>query len=188
LRRHAPLTGLVEAVAVLVSPGRMLLGRARPVLATLSEEAPGRLRALLREAGVDLERPSAADVERTWQVMRRFAGEPAEDTDPPEGDRHGVLAQYGICDWGDGEHLELEMTRQFIFTDDDGEYSHIAQLHCMFEFEPSGELRALGEDDLWSFGPAAGRLLRQGAGDARRQRGSQRRARTLALVVEYGDV
>ncbi len=41
------------------------------------DEAIGRLRQMLEAAGVSEQQPSIADVELTWQVMRRFAAEPA---------------------------------------------------------------------------------------------------------------
>ncbi len=118
----------------------------------LSDDALERLRDLLREAGVNVEDPSAADVQRAWGVMAVFVAEPVEDAEPRDRDGDGILAQYGVFDWGDGEQFELDMTRQFSFVDEDGEYSHMAQLQCTFCFEPTAELRALGSDDLWSFG------------------------------------
>jgi hypothetical protein len=63
----------------------------------------------------------------------------------------GMLAQYGTYDWGDGEHFEHDMTRQFSFSDDDGEYDGMAQLHCSFRYEPIAELRAIEARNLWSF-------------------------------------
>jgi hypothetical protein len=65
----------------------------------LSEEAEDRARALLAQAGVSPSAPTADDVERTWEVVRTFAGERCEDADPAEEDGDGVLAQYGIYDW-----------------------------------------------------------------------------------------
>ena len=116
-----------------------------------SDDALDRLRELLTQAGVDLERPSAADVQLTWGVIRAFADEPVEDADPPEQDGDGILAQYGTYDFGDGEHFDLDMTRQFSFSDDEGEYDHMSQLTCAFRFEPTPELRAVGEANLWGF-------------------------------------
>jgi hypothetical protein len=116
-----------------------------------SDEAIGRLRQMLADAGVDRQHPSTADVQLTWQVMRRFASEPVEDAEPPEEDGDGILAQYGVYDWGDGEHVELDMTRQFAFSDEDGEYSHMSQLHCTFLFDSTDELRAILARNLWSF-------------------------------------
>lgn len=121
-----------------------------------SDDSADRLRDLLVEAGVDLEHPTAADVERTWAVWRRFAEEPVEDV--PTGvedfdeENDAVLAQHGVYDWGGGEFFELDLTRQLAFFDEDGEHDHYAQLRCTFRFAPTDELRALGEHNLWSFG------------------------------------
>jgi hypothetical protein len=106
--------------------------------AVRSEEAEHRLRELLARAGVDIDAPTAEDVDRTWEVVRTFAAEPCEDADPVDEDGDGILAQYGVYDWGQGEHFELDMTRQFSFSDDDGEYDHMAQLQCTFRFGPTG--------------------------------------------------
>lgn len=153
-----------------------------------SDDAEARLRALLREAGVRPRRPKAEDVERTWQVMRRFAAEPIEDAQPREEDGDGILAQYGVYDWGDGEHFELDMTRQFIFADESGDYDHMAQLHCSFHFKPSDELRALGEANLWSFGMALGDFFDEALAMPGFAGVRASGARPKRLVVEYGDV
>jgi hypothetical protein len=116
-----------------------------------SDESVDRLKALIAEAGVNPSNPAAADVERVWDVMRRFAAEPVDDIAPLEEESDGILAQYGTYDWGEGEHFEIEFVRQYAFNDGDGEYDHMSQLHCQFQFEPVDELRALGSDDLWSF-------------------------------------
>jgi hypothetical protein len=116
-----------------------------------SDEAPDRLRQLLRDAGVDLDRPTSGDVERAWEVMRQFAEEPVADARAPEDEGDGILAQYFIFAWEGPPHVELDMTRQFSFADDDGEYSHMTQLQCTFQFAVTDELRTLGEDNLWSF-------------------------------------
>jgi hypothetical protein len=118
----------------------------------LSDQAEDRLRLLLREAGVAIERPTGADLRRTWQVMHQFAAESVEDTAPAEEDGDGILAQYGTYDFGEGEHFEVDMTRQFTFYDEDGEYDHTSQLACTFRFPPSDDLRRIGAGDLWSFG------------------------------------
>jgi len=116
-----------------------------------SEQAEDRLRELLTQAGVNLSAPTAEDVERSWDVIERFALEGAEDVPSEPGDYDdGILAQHGVYDWGEGESFEVDMTRQFSFYKD-GEYDHMAQLQCTFHFEPTDELRAAGEKNLWSF-------------------------------------
>src|SRR4051812_33657992 len=98
------------------------------------DEAEQRLRELLDVAGVGGARDSdydhikpatKADVSRSWRVFQQFAAEPVTGIDPePDGD--GILAEYLIVDWfqGQGEHFQQSLTRQFSFIDDDGEYSH----------------------------------------------------------------
>jgi len=49
-----------------------------------------------------------------------------------------LLFQWGIYDWGDGKHFEINMTRQFIESaaeDDDA----ISQLQLVFRFAPDKE-------------------------------------------------
>jgi hypothetical protein len=51
------------------------------------------------------------------------AAEPVTGIDPdPDGD--GILAEYLIVDWfqGQGEHFQQTFTRQFTFVDEDGHY------------------------------------------------------------------
>jgi hypothetical protein len=88
-----------------------------------SDEALDRLRELLGEAGVEPDRPTSGDVPRTWEIMRRFAEEPVVDARPREDEGDGILAQYGVYAWSGRALFELDMTRQFTVTDDDGDYS-----------------------------------------------------------------
>jgi hypothetical protein len=149
-----------------------------------SDEAEGRLRERLVAAGVDADAPSRADLARTWDVWRRFAAEPVEDADPREEDGDGVLAQYGVYDWGEGERYELDLTRQFSFSDEDGEYSHMAQLSCTFRFAPTPELQALTAASLWSFGMAVDDFFAQ----ALAMPGFRVDADPVALEIAYSDV
>ena len=81
--------------------------------------------------------------------MRQFAAEPVEDCAPAEQDRRrdpravrNVTTRSSVF----REQFELDMTRQFSFVDGDGEYDHMAQLNCTFDFEPVDELRAAAVD------------------------------------------
>ncbi len=114
----------------------------------LSDQALDRLLSMLKAAGVDVDAPTASDVQATWEVMARFAAEPVEDCEPPEQDGDGILAQYGT--YG-GDTFQLDMTRQFSFVDADGDYDHMAQLNCTFYFQPTPALTAAGADSEWSF-------------------------------------
>lgn len=120
----------------------------------LSDEACDRLLAMLQEADVDVERPRASDVDRAWEVMRRFALEPAADVpaEAPGDYDDGLFAQYGVFDWtftGEHEFFELDMTRQFAVPAPGQPL--LRQVHCTFRFAPTPELRAFGDADLDSF-------------------------------------
>ena len=118
-----------------------------------SDEAADRLREMIAEVGVDLDRPTLGDVDRAWEVFRRFALERADDVASEAGDyADGILAQYGIYDWSETqqrEFFELDMTRQFAVPAPG--QPDLRQVYCTFRFEPTDELRALSEDSLWSF-------------------------------------
>jgi hypothetical protein len=102
----------------------------------------------------------------------------------PEGD--GILAEYLVVDWyqGQGEHFQQSLTRQFAFLVEDGEYSHMAQLHCEFLYAPTREAHAVGEMVLWSFG----RLLDEFFAEALASPGFQFVADPVGIKVWYSDV
>src|SRR5262249_6468851 len=130
----------------------------------------------------------AADVERTWSVMRAFANETVEDADPPEEMGDGILAQYGVYDWGEGEHFELDMTRQVSFSDDEGEYDHMAQLQCCFRYEPTPGLRAIKPANLWSFDMSLDEFFEQALAMSGYVYVRDLQLVPLRLVLDYGDV
>ena len=80
-----------------------------------------RLRKLLTEAGVDLDRPRAADVEATWDVWRRFAAKPG---------KNALRARWGF-DGGRLFRVGLEL----------------GQLRCTFAFEPAQGLRPVEDGE-----------------------------------------
>ena len=49
------------------------------------------------------------------------------------------------------DEWELDVIRQFSFVDENGEYEHVAQLNCTFDFEHVEELKAAGSGSEWSF-------------------------------------
>jgi hypothetical protein len=116
-----------------------------------SDQAAGRLRELPLEVGIDVERPCSEDVDRAWEVMRRFALEPADDVPAePGGYDDGLFAQYGVYDWtGEQECFELDMTRQFAVPARG--QPGLRQVRCTFRFTPTEELRALGDAELDPF-------------------------------------
>jgi hypothetical protein len=67
-----------------------------------------------------------------------------------EGDM--LLYQWGTHDWGQGEHFELNITRQFI-AGPDGEDDDIKQLSLTFRFVPSVALRQVGLGNRWCHDP-----------------------------------
>ena len=135
------------------------------------DEVEGRFRSLLAEAGVDPEHPCAADIERAWSAVREFGAETVEHATPPGGD--GVLVQYGTYNWGDGEHFELDFTRQFTLSS-----GSMTQLSCTFHFEASDELRTLGAGDERALDdvPRGVRAV------------AEHGAEPVRLVVDYSDV
>jgi hypothetical protein len=157
-------------------------------------DAEARLRALLVQAGVTGARDSdydniraanRADVASAWTAFQQFAAESVTGIDPdPEGD--GILAEYLIVDWfqGQGERFEQGFTRQFAFVDEDGEYSHTAQLHCEFLYAPTPEARAVGEWGAWSFG----RPLDAFFAEALATPGFRLEADPVGIRVWYSDV
>lgn len=116
-----------------------------------SDEALDRFRALLADAGINPDRPTTEDVRRTWEVMRRFFAEDVDDAAPRDQNGDGLLAQYGIYAFGGPPLYQLDMSRQFSFDDENGEYDHMSQLQCTFEFDPTDELRAVEPATLWSW-------------------------------------
>lgn len=62
-----------------------------------------------------------------------------------------LLYQWGCYDWGQGEHFELNITRQFIArTKVDGEDDDvISQLALTFSYPASNQTRAFRNQDRW---------------------------------------
>jgi hypothetical protein len=58
-----------------------------------------------------------------------------------------LLFQVGLYDWGNGEHVEFDLTRQFI-VDDEGEDA-ISQLRCTVLYEPTIGLRSIARAHRW---------------------------------------
>ncbi len=158
------------------------------------DDAEHRLRELLCAAGVTGAYDSSYDriqpatkihVASAWSAFRQFAAEPVTGIDPdPEGD--GILAEYIVVDWfqGQGEHFYQSLTRQFAFVDDEGEYTHTAQLHCEFLYAATSEARAVGEGNMWSFG----RSLDEFFDEALAMRGFRYDDEPVGIKVWYSDV
>jgi hypothetical protein len=73
----------------------------------------------------------------------------AEDCDIQNGGDM-LLFQWGTYDWGEGEHFEFDITRQFIGAS--GEDEDIWQLSLTFKFPPENLLRELADGNRWCHG------------------------------------
>lgn len=65
-----------------------------------------------------------------------------------------LLYQWGTYDWGQGEHFEIDITRQVIPSSiwcDPG----IHQLSLTFRFQPSQQLRTIARGERWCSAPDA---------------------------------
>ena len=59
-----------------------------------------------------------------------------------------LLYQWGLYDWGEGEHFEWNITRQLLTAAGDGD-EEIAQLSLTFRFEAEPSWDALGDGEMW---------------------------------------
>lgn len=59
-----------------------------------------------------------------------------------------LLFQWGTYDWGQGEHFQLDLTRQLILSDE-AEDEDIWQLSLTFLFEPVDDLKAIDAGNEW---------------------------------------
>lgn len=79
-------------------------------------------------------------IPQAWAVFKEFAAYPIEDAPDVE-----LLFQWGTYDFPEVTERELfhcDFVRQFSIYED-GEYDRMEQLHCLFLYEPTAELRAL---------------------------------------------
>lgn len=111
-------------------------------------QAEARLRKMLRDAGLTLDR---LDPEATWGVFREFAAEPVEGTGAAAEDDM-CLFECGVYDWHDGKgaRFNWSLCRQFTLYRPGGEYDHMEQLRCDLFFEPAPQLARLRVDGIWS--------------------------------------
>jgi len=63
-----------------------------------------------------------------------------------------LLYQWGTYDWGNGSNFEINLTRQIIAPDAEGD-EDIWQLGLTYRFKPSPELAQLGGGDEWCRDP-----------------------------------
>lgn len=68
-----------------------------------------------------------------------------------EDDGDMLLYQWGTYDWGQGRWFDLNITRQFIPTDDEDE--GVFQLSVSAKYSPSAELDSLASGNQWCGSP-----------------------------------
>ena len=75
------------------------------------------------------------DIKKVWETFKAFCKEPVEGEEDKE-----ILFQCGVYEYT-GKKFYFDFVRQFSILDEEDEYSHMEQLLCSFEFEPTDELR-----------------------------------------------
>jgi hypothetical protein len=70
-----------------------------------------------------------------------------------EADGDMLLFQWGTYDWGEGEHFEVDFTRQFATPQGDDD-PDLRQLSLTFRFPATDLLRGLGAGDRWCHSPS----------------------------------
>ncbi|HEY3763411.1 MAG TPA: hypothetical protein VGN23_16820 [Verrucomicrobiae bacterium] len=60
-----------------------------------------------------------------------------------------LLFQWGAYDWGEGLTFQVDITRQFIDTEDEDEDNAISQLSFKFHFLPSTALNVIKSGNHW---------------------------------------
>lgn len=103
--------------------------------------AEGELKKMLLRAGFDFDSP---DPKLGWNVFKEFCARPVEEVD------NDFLWQMGCYDFTGERLCYLDFVRQFSFSED-GEYSHMEQLHLEFTATPTEVLLPL-ERNEWAFG------------------------------------
>lgn len=97
-----------------------------------------------------------------------------------------LLFQWGVYNWGQGEHFEFDITRQFVSADGEDDDA-ISQLRCTAYFEPLPALRALPESNRWCESwadlPAFSMFVRESAAYR-----SVQFLRPLKVSVEWSEV
>lgn len=64
-----------------------------------------------------------------------------------------LLYQWGTYDWGEGSNYEINLTRQLIAPDAEGD-EDIWQLGLTYRYAPSAELTLLGDGNEWCEQPS----------------------------------
>lgn len=80
------------------------------------------------------------------QMLAFYESVRADGCAGPDGDM--LLFQWGTYDWGEGRRFELNLTRQFIEQELEGDDA-ISQLSLTYKFDATPERDALGEGNRW---------------------------------------
>jgi hypothetical protein len=111
----------------------------------MPSDSASALRRLLASRGIDIETATLSQiVEAAFDFYR---------TAPAAGlaamtDADMLLFQFGVHDWGNGQHFEFDITRQFIAAGEEGDDA-ISQLRCTTYYEPTAALRSIGSGNRW---------------------------------------
>lgn len=79
-------------------------------------------------------------------MLQFYASVEAEGCDEPSADM--LLFEWGTYDWGDGDHFELSISRQFIEIGEEGE-PEISQLQLVFKYPSSDAQESLSAGNRW---------------------------------------
>lgn len=97
-------------------------------------------------------RPTTAEltIRAAWLAFMRFGRQRFATAPTPDSD--GLLFQYGTYAFSGRPMFTVDLTRQFVISDDDdGEHDHYVQVHYELRYEPEPTLDALGSFDSWFF-------------------------------------
>lgn len=86
-----------------------------------------------------------------WQLLESafsfYRDERAVALVEAEGDM--LLFQYGVYDWGSGPFFEVDLTRQFVELERDGDENVYSQFHLTCYYAVDEALIALGRGNCW---------------------------------------
>jgi len=111
----------------------------------IPSESASALRQFLAGRGIDAKTAKLDQIVEA--ALDFYVAAPASDL-ALDGDADMLLFQFGVYDWGKGEHFEFDITRQFIIAGAEGDDA-ISQLHCTTYYEPTAVLRAIGRGNRW---------------------------------------
>jgi hypothetical protein len=109
-----------------------------------SSDAKREFEGIMRREDITLHKLRAA---YGFRLMLEFYQQVRADGCAFEMDGDMLLFQWGTYDWGQGRHFELDLTRQFLESSDEGD--SINQLHLKFHYSPNSEFEALQSGNRW---------------------------------------